>query len=52
MASPTQLRMPVGVDLDEFAFGSELEDIGAVEFLRVSVGVVDVGVRADGGEEL
>ncbi len=41
-----------GVDLDELAVGRELEDIGAVEFLRVGVGVVDVGVRADGGEEL
>ena len=41
-----------GVDLDELALGRELEHVGAVEFLGVGVGVVDVGVRADGGEEL
>ncbi len=41
-----------GVDLDEFAFGGELEHVGAVKFFGVGVGVVDVGVRADGGEEL
>ncbi len=41
-----------GVDLDELAFGGELEDVGAMEFLGVRVGVVDVGVRADRGEEL
>ena len=41
-----------GVDLDEVAFGGELEDVGAVVLLGVSVGVVDVGVGADGGEEL
>ena len=41
-----------GVDFDEFAFGRELEHIGAMEFLRVRVEVVDVGERADRGEEL
>ena len=52
MASPTQLRMPAGVDLDELAFGGELEHVGAVELLGMGVGVVHIGVRADGGEEL
>ena len=41
-----------GVDLDELAFGRELEHVGAVKFLGVGVGVIDVGVRADRGEEL
>ena len=41
-----------GVDLDELALGRELEDVGAVKFFRVGVGVVDIGVRADGGEQL
>ncbi len=40
------------VDLDEFARGREFEHVGAVEFFGVGVGVVDVGVGADGGEEL
>ena len=52
MASPTQLRMPAGVDLDELALGGELEHVGAMELLGMGVGVVDVGVRADRGEEL
>ncbi len=41
-----------GVDLDELAVGRELEHVGAMKFFRMGVGVVDVGVRADGGEEL
>ena len=40
------------VDLYEFAFRRELEHVGAVKFLWVRVGVVDIGVRSDGGEEL
>ncbi len=41
-----------GVDLEELAFGGELEDVGAVEFLGGGVGVVDVGAGADGDEHL
>ena len=41
-----------GVDLHELALGRELQHVGAVKFLGVRVGVVDVGVRADRGEEL
>ena len=42
----------VGVDLDELALGSELEDVGAVELAGVGVGVVHVGAGADGDEHV
>ena len=40
-----------GVDADEFAVGGVLEDVGAVEFAGVAVGIVDVGAGADGDEQ-
>lgn len=36
-----------GVDLDKLAAGGEFEDVGAMEFFGVGVGVIDIGVRAD-----
>ncbi len=41
-----------GVDLLELAVGGELEHVGAVLFLGMGVGVVDVGVGADGDEHV
>ena len=41
----------VGVDLDELAVGGVGEDVGAVEFAGVRVGVVYVGAGAYGDED-
>jgi hypothetical protein len=52
IASPTQLRMPCGVDLDELALGRVLKHIGAVKLSGMRVGVVHIGARADGDEHM
>src|SRR6185369_17399524 len=39
------------VDAGEFAVGGVFEDVGAVEFAGVAVGIADVGAGADGDEQ-
>src|SRR6185312_2499429 len=40
------------VDLHEFTFGRELENVGAVMLAWMRIGIVNVGSRADGDKEL
>ena len=46
IAMPTALRIPEAVDFDEFPFRSVFQNIGAMEFGRVSVDIVYIGCRS------